>query len=454
MALSLASLIQFHYPGRCTVFSDCQSAIHTITKITTSSALQDQHAVLLYPVALLPTKPTIHHIAAHPERRIKTRPWTQDEHGIHIADIAASNPAELHHYNVASLLTDSFTSSQILTGFLDLGTWSWCYTTGIPILLPIKTIWQEHAFKQYLTKRDESHVNLDLSPSHAQWSSRSWRLAAKVHQFSSCNTMTRARLQRILFHWSGIGANLHRDNRHCPEAFCSDCDELETEHHLLCHCNTPAVSQLKLTATLNAAHYLKTQVVHTQIADFMYSLHNSLLTHPHGYLLFFGLITKDLADSLRKLPANPILIQQAKKTVLHYLTLLIPCGIGVIDFARARRQTQTQRLAANSSQASQLTSQASQQSQLSRKRRSSAVTKSAQSTKRLHTIAHQAGLLPQFISQSESTPPITQYFKPTPKTSTNPFDRSNPHEPRRPEYGTTRPPWFLSCGSVIKAQVY
>jgi hypothetical protein len=208
MALSLASLIQFHYPGRCTVFSDCQSAIHTITKITTSSALQDQHAVLLYPVALLPTKPTIHHIPAHPERRIKTRPWTQDEHGIHIADIAASNPAELHHYNVASLLTDSFTSSQILTGFLDLGTWSWCYTTGIPILLPIKTIWQEHAFKQYLTKRDESHVNLDLSPSHAQWSSRSWRLAAKVHQFSSCNTMTRARLQRILFHWSGIGANL------------------------------------------------------------------------------------------------------------------------------------------------------------------------------------------------------------------------------------------------------
>ena len=341
MALATAALVQSRYAHGCQLYSDCTSAIHIITNSTPSSALLDQHSVLLYPVSQLQQRPSVQHIAAHPEIHIaNTRPWTQDECGIHLADLAASHTAQLMHMRVVTPITSNIQSSALLHAFHRVGTWSWCYASSTPILVPIKSIWQQHTLQSYLQHRDESRVRV---PTSATWCSRSWRLTALVHRFNSSTTAERSRNQRILLQWSGIGVNLHRDQPQSAEALCPSCNVPESEQHLLCVCNDLITRQTRVDATLEAAQYINQHIHHNPLAHFMLCLHAALTTHHHGYLMFFGFLTENLIQTLPTYDHDDIQLNLLQKSVITYLRILSKGGIAVIDHARARRQRAHQR---------------------------------------------------------------------------------------------------------------
>ena len=345
-ALSIASILQSRYESACKLYSDCQSAIHTITKLTPTNALLDQHSVLLYPISKLPTRPTVHHIAAHPEIHVRnTREWTQDEHGIYLADVAASNYQSLHRIPNVDLSLSSYNSSQLLNDFMRIGTWTWCYKSNIPILLPIKSIWMQKLFTTYVQNRDNSHQVGDEN--FISWSQRSWFLTSRVHHFSSIPTPKRARLQRILLHWSGIGANISRNNVHSADASCPFCNVPETETHLLAHCNDPLIIAIKNSSILEAAADFRNSARANPHLTFMSNLHASLHSHAHGYLLYLGFITSNLSSSLPVINMSDQLVQQLLKIVISYLRILSNAGI-IIDYARSRRHQSTP----NASQAS------------------------------------------------------------------------------------------------------
>ena len=437
MALAIAALIQSRHPSSCKLFSDCTSAIHTVAHATPSSALLDQHSTLLYPVANLPSRPVIQHIAAHPEIHIRDREWTQDEWGIHFADTAASRPQDLTRYTDVHTSISSIPSSQVLPSLLDLGTWTWCYESGVPVLLPLKSIWQQHSFRCYLTKRDTQHAAAQV-PDRARWLSRSWRLAAKVHRFSSSPTMTRARLQRILLHWSGIGVNLHRDDPDCVSAHCPVCSVPESESHLLRDCEDHAIRELRVAALLDAARYIQKHATLNPLAAFMVSLHAAVEDHPHGYLLYFGFITSQLAATLPQLPNNDIQIAQAQKTVIGYLQILSQSGNAIIDLARARRHTQLSQVSQPShpSHAPAPHARVAAATSTAHPPRRQASTK--HQARRLKRLAHEAGLVDYHTKRIERNHTITDYFQRHQPPENNPTVVL-PLPPRR-EYGTTRPP--------------
>ena len=335
MALATASMIQSRYEYGCELYSDCTSAIHTIMHASTTSALLDQHTVILYPVTQLSPRPTVHHIAAHPEIHIgSTRPWTQHEWGIHLADMAASHMSEINDVLEVPLIISTIQSSHLLSDFHRIGTWTWCYASNTPILVPISTIWQQHTLQSYLQNRDQNQLITQFS---VPWQPRSWRLTALIHQFASSTTSVRSRLQRILLHWSGIGVNLHREVPMCAESLCPHCHVPESEQHLLSACNDPIISQHRLDATLAAARYLSQHAAYNPIANFMQSMHAAREVHPHGFLLYFGFVTESLASTLPTYPNNDLQVQQLQKTVVNYLRILSQGGINVIDHARVRR---------------------------------------------------------------------------------------------------------------------
>ena len=416
MALSIAALIQSRYPAGCQLFSDCKSAIHTVTHTTPTSALLDQHAVLLYPVSKLANRPVASHIAAHPEVHIgNSRPWTQDECGIHLADVAASHPETLNRFTTVNIVTSPLTSSRVLQDLLRVGTWTWCYASKTPVLIPIQTVWQQHSFLSYIQHRDNTRAQ--ARPPHIPtWLSRSWRLTAKVHQFSSASTATRARLQRILLHWSGIGANLRRDDPDSPEALCSECEVLESEYHLLSQCTDPEFRQLRLAATHDAALYIQRQASQHPVVQFMLALHAAIDSHPHGYLMYFGFITSNLAETLPALPDNdPQLLTKVQKTVIGYLRILSKGGLDIIDLARARRHTRTAASAAPSSRAAAQARPARASANAHVPRFSQPASK-AQS-KRLKRLAHEAGCIDQHTRCIERNALITDYFSKRPRLS-------------------------------------
>ena len=340
MALATAAMIQSLRPNSCHLFSDCTSAIHTITNITPSAALLDPNSIILFPIAQLQQRPTATHVPAHPELRIGTsRPWTQHEHGIHLADAAASPTYNIHSFPLLDLQHTNISLTRALSMFHSKGTWAWCYSSNIPILLPLPTIWQQAHHSSYLQQRDQAHA---AHPAPAippiSWQSRSWSLSSRVHRFPSSPTLLCARPQRILLNWSGIGANLNRGNHHTRAALCPKCGVLESEQHLLSVCTDPAYRLLLRNATLAAAHHVKTYSPLNPQLSFMHALHASLTSHPHGHLMFLGAITTNLASCLPTYDHSAQLIQSLTKTITIYLRTLSEGGLAVIDLARRRRQ--------------------------------------------------------------------------------------------------------------------
>lgn len=342
LALTLSSLCQARYKHGCKLFSDCQAAIYTVMNTTPSAALLDDHAVLLYPIAKLQRKPEISHIAAHPEIHIgQKRQWTQDEKGIYLADIAASNPFDPHRFDHVSHASHyCIQSSTVLRELMSLGTWTWCHSgTDTPVLTSIKTIWQKHSFRHYLIQRDATNI----SPDKPKWLSRSWSLTSKVHQFSSSSITTRARLQRILLHWSGIGSNLYRDNPTSPASFCPTCRTPESEYHLFRQCSNPTIQSMRDDALLEAKAYinqLQFPRMHS-IPRLLNSMHAMINSHPHGYLLFLGFVTREFLSTLPQLPSDDKLIYQCQKSIIGYLRVLSQHGFAIIDHVRGNRHMQT-----------------------------------------------------------------------------------------------------------------
>lgn len=431
MALAMASLIQSHYAHGCQLYSDCTSALQTIMHATPSSALLDTHAVLIYPIAQLATRPSAQHIAAHPEIHIgNTRPWTQHEWGIHIADLAASHIDDINQLSVAHILTTPVRSSQVLDAFKHLGTWTWCYKSNTPILLPIKSIWSQHTEHTYLQQRDQHH---DPLASPASWQQRSWRLTSLVHQFKSSSTRKRARLQRILLHWSGIGVNLHRDQPQCADAFCPNCNVLESEYHLLRHCTDPQVQQLRAVATKQAAHYIAAHANTNPLAHFMLSLHASIDEHPHGHLMYFGFLTTTLATTLPTYDENDVLITQLKNTVVEYLRILSQGGLSIIDLVRARRHL----VLPTPSPTPPASSTDRQPHNNHHLQRPTAIPRTAKPTsKRLKRLAHESGLADIHTKFIDRNHLITDYFK-RPRPS-SPQPAPPPVPPH--DHATTHPP--------------
>ena len=342
-ALATAALIQSRHPAGCQLFSDCTSAIHTISTITPSESLLDPNSVLLYPVSRLKHRPVVTHVPAHPEIRVgKTRAWTQDEWGIHIADVAASSTGDITEFAKLRVSPSTISLHAILDMFHTFGTWSWCYLKSkVPILLPIKDIWQQTLQHDYLAHRDKGHLEDDATAiPHVCWQSRSWALTARVHRFQSSTSKVCARSQRILLHWSGIGANLHRDDRLHQDATCPICQVPESEHHLLRVCPDPSYRLLLSSATNSASQHIHHHAGPNPFAMFMQLLHAAITDHEHGYLMYFGFITKELANSLPTFNNSDKDVQELRKLVIVYLRLLSEGGLSVIDLARQRRQPQ------------------------------------------------------------------------------------------------------------------
>ena len=341
MALSFAALIQAHHQSPCRVLSDCQSAISTISTCSPTSALLDPHNVLLFPVANLTSRPVIQYVAAHPEARKRNCPWTQDDWGIFLADMAASNPPELRHQSHLHLQCHTYSSATILANLHDMGTWTWCYASNVPTLLAPSQLWHTQSHLNYLTHRDANPSSqLPTPPTKASWISKSWRLTAKVHRFSQSNTATNARVQRIILHWSGIGANLYRGHPHAPGLLCPHCQIPESEHHLLHDCTDPVIQQFRLSAIQATVSTIQASP-HPIITNFLRSLRAAITDHPHGHLLLLGIISRTLANSLPTIPTDDIIIRQTQQHVIQLLRQLSSGGLRIIDFARSRRQIPT-----------------------------------------------------------------------------------------------------------------
>jgi len=333
LALATATRVSRSLP-LCSIFSDCKSAVETIKSASPGAALLDQHSAFLYPVAI-GDKPSIEWTESHPERRDATRrTWSRNDWGIFLADWAASSSPTPRIDDGLRITREAMTSSAILKDFMSLGTWSWVHANGVPVLRPIVKIWEDQQLRDYLQHRDDHHRD----PDAVNWLPRSWALTAQVHRFSAQSSTSKARLQRIVFNWAGLGANLYRDDPRGAQAQCSCCRTPETQKHVFSACADPAIAAVRAKTLRAAALYVASIGPQHPGQEMLMSLHEAVVNHADGHVLFVGSVTERLVSSLPPLATLSNTHGSASKAVKKYLRILAAGGIEMIDAARQRRR--------------------------------------------------------------------------------------------------------------------
>ena len=339
LALSTAIQVTAGRP-HVTIHSDCQGAIARILNTSSAEALLGDHSVILYPVTCLAGRPDVVWTRGHPERREADKTgWTHSDWGIHLADQAAdprpiTYPFPLFNHGFP-VHRHEIATSAILRDCHSRCSWRWTTADGLPILDELQQHLHRQRLDDYLEVRDRNHTD----PSAVSWRERPWRFAAKTHRFASSTYMQRARSQRLLFNWVGIGCNLHRDNPLGADAHCVNCAVPEDFRHVAVICQEPAAVTIRTEGMRAADRHIHSQRCDDYTRPFLHAVHAIALQHQHSHLLLSGSLTSGMCAELaphlalvgvRQLP-------NLRRSLLALLTIYKDVGHTLVHNARQGR---------------------------------------------------------------------------------------------------------------------
>ena len=240
-----------------TVHTDCQGVLRMLTSTRIPIWKRPSYHLINHICRTSSDTLNISWVPSHTDRRKAFSNRTYLEHGNVLADsLASPRPPARHPTHIP---TFNITVRQLLTNILEDSQWVVTHN-GLPIVESPISLVQHARHLAYVHRRDLSRSTQSPDPSPIKWIHLTLQNAGAWHQCERASIPQRARITRLIYDWVYHGTKAVQGSKHrYPEPLpCPLCHEPDSQFHMICGCDHPAIAAIRTQAMSEISSYLHT----------------------------------------------------------------------------------------------------------------------------------------------------------------------------------------------------
>ena len=326
-------------PIHPTVHTDCQGVLRMLTSTRIPQWKRPTHHLISHICRTATDKLNVFWVPSHTDKRKAFANRTYIEHGNVLADsIASPRPPHRHSTHIP---TFNITTRQLLLNVLEDSRWVVTHK-GLPIVDSPITLIQQSRHEAYLHRRDLAR-STQPDPSPIKWIHLTLLNAGAWHQCDKASIIQRVRITRLIYDWVYHGTKaVQGSKQRYPEPLpCPLCQEPDSQFHMLCGCDHPAIAAIRTTAMSEISSYLRTLDPHSpshlagsiirDLGDTHHTVFPPCLRNPH-YIWIGTWTTAQLLHMETTLgPVAPSAVPHLYSTITRIGRVLARASIAIIN---------------------------------------------------------------------------------------------------------------------------